>query len=67
MQYGGRSPTLKVLPHRPSVYSLAEASRSHGENAYPEPKMPDEFLSAIERILNFHGHNVKLLTHNELS
>ena len=66
IQYG-RPQNVKVLAHRPSVYSLASAKDSHNEIAYPDPKVSDEFIEAIEPILSSNRQRVKLTTYDDLS
>ena len=63
------APTVKVLPHRPSVYSLAGAGRaSAGWNqiAHPAPKVPDAYDRAVGPILRSGGGTAKLVTFDEL-
>ena len=61
-----KPPDLKVLPHRPSVYSLAGVKPSYREIAYPEPKLSEEYMKAVEPILSSDGHTIKLTTYDEL-
>ncbi len=47
------APTAKVLPHRPSVYSLSGVVQAGmpGKIAYPGPKLPETFLRAVAPML----------------
>ena len=65
VQYG-KPKDLKVLPHRPSVYSLAGVKRSHNEIVYPGPKVSEEYLEAVKPILSSGGQTIKLTTYDEL-
>ena len=65
----GAGPDVRVLPHRPSVYSLAGAGRAiPGLNqiAYPAPRVPDAYDSAVQPILRSGGGAAKLVTFDEL-
>ena len=62
---------VRVLPHRPSVYSLDGASQAvkvgtNGKIAYPGPKLPEEFRSAVEPILTKEGRQMELVTFDDL-
>ena len=57
---------LKVLPHRPSVYSLAGLRNYHSQVAYPGPKVSGEYLHAVAPILSSVGQTIKLTTYDEL-
>ena len=61
-------PTVKVLPHRPTVYSLARAARSAGveQIAHPAPKVPVAYDDAVQPILRSGGGAAKLVTFDEL-
>ena len=58
--------SLKVLPHRPSVYSLSKSKISYREIAYPGPKLSDEYVKAVAPILSYGGQSIKLMTYDEL-
>lgn len=61
--------TVKVLPHRPSVYSLARAGRASAELkqiAHPSPKVPDTYDKAVQPILRSAGGAATLVTFDEL-
>ena len=61
--------TVKVLPHRPSVYSLAGAVRASADLkqiAHPAPKVPDAYDGAVQQILRSAGGAAKLVTFDEL-
>ena len=63
------APTVKVLPHRPSVYSLAGAGRASAglkQIAHPAPKVPDAYDRAVGPILRSGGNAAKLVTFDEL-
>ena len=57
---------VKVLPHRPSVYSLAGLKSSHNVIAYPGPRVSEEYLQAVAPILSSSDQTVKLTTYDEL-
>ncbi|MXY52162.1 MAG: hypothetical protein F4Y86_06515 [Gammaproteobacteria bacterium] len=60
---------MKVLPHRPSVYSLAgvrRASAGFEQIAHPAPKVPDAYDRAVRPILRSAGGAAKLVTFDEL-
>ena len=50
---------LKVLPHRPSVYSLAGAKSSYNEIVNLGPKVSEEYLEAVKPILSSGGQTMK--------
>ncbi len=65
----GAAPAVKVLPHRPSVYSLAGACRASAgleQIAHPAPRVPDAYDRAVQPILRSAGGAAKLLTFDEL-
>ena len=62
---------VRVLPHRPSVYSLDGASQvASVENtekiAYPGPRLPDAFRRAVEPILTQDSWQMELVTFDDL-
>ena len=60
---------VMVLPHRPSVYSLDNGSRSAGgihTIAYPGPKLSDAYTLAVQPMLMLAGAHVELVTFDEL-
>ena len=60
---------VKVLPHRPSVYSLDSESRGTGgihTIAYPGPKLSDTYTRAVQPMLMLGGVPVELVTFDEL-
>ena len=60
---------VKVLPHRPSVYSLDSASQAAREIhaiAYPAPKLSDAYTRAVQPMLIRGGVSLDLLTFDEL-
>ena len=60
---------VKVLPHRPSVYSLAGGGTGpvgYDQVAHPGPKVPDAYERAVQPILSSGGSAVKLVTFDEL-
>ena len=62
---------VRVLPHRPSVYSLDGASQvASMENtkkiAYPGPRLPDTFRRAVGPILAQGGRRMELVTFDDL-
>ncbi|MCY4589992.1 MAG: toll/interleukin-1 receptor domain-containing protein [Alphaproteobacteria bacterium] len=61
-------PTVNVLPHRPSVYSLSGAIRVTVPDkiAYPGPKLPKTFLQAVAPMLGQGPNVVQLVTFDEL-
>ena len=63
------SPKVKVLPHRPSVYSLAAASTGTAgfdQVAHPGPRVSRAFEKAVGPILSSGGSPAKLVTFDEL-
>jgi len=63
------APTAKVLPHRPSVYSLNGVMQAGVPDkiAYPGPKLPVTFLQAVEPMLQRRGWPAaELVTFDEL-
>lgn len=60
--------SVKVLPHRPTVYSLSNSvsSDDYVRIAHPPPKVPEEYKRAVRPILHSNGHDVKLVTFDEL-
>lgn len=59
----------KVLPHRPSVYSLECGSRMDSGNrkiAYPGPKLSDVYMKAVAPMLTGGKFPVELVTFDEL-
>lgn len=59
---------VKVLPHRPSVYSLSNTVSDGGYDkiAHPAPKVPQEYRDAVGPILNSSGHETTLVSFDEL-
>lgn len=60
---------VKVLPHRPSVYSLEYGSKEPRENhtiAYPGPTLSESYMEAVEPILTRGSSSVELVTFDEL-
>jgi len=62
---------VRVLPHKPSVYSLNGASQvMKVENmkkiAYPGPRLPDAFKRAVEPILTQGSRQIELVTFDDL-
>lgn len=60
---------VKILPHRPSVYSLGELSQRAGGKltiAYPGPKLSDAYTRAVKPMLTQGESSVKLVTFDEL-
>ena len=62
---------VKVLPHRPSVYSLEGTINSAtlgnlSKVAYPGPKLPEDYRRAVEPILSVGGRQLELVTFDEL-
>ena len=60
---------VKVLPHRPTVYSLECGSQEASGNhiiAYPGPKLSDAYMEALEPMLTRGRLCVKLVTFDEL-
>ena len=57
--------SVRVLPHRPSVYSLAASKKAGScqEIAYPAPRLAEAYLDAVEPLL---GEGVKLVTYDEM-
>ena len=57
--------SVRVLPHRPSVYSLAATAEAKGcmEIAYPAPRLADAYLDAVQPLL---GDDVRLVTYDEM-
>ena len=65
----GAARNVKVLSHRPSVYSLAGAGRAGAgfdEIAYPAPKVPDCYDKAVQPILKSGEQAARLVTFDEL-
>ena len=65
----GAARSVKVLPHRPSVYSLAGAGRAGAgfdEIAHPAPKVPDCYDKAVQPILKSGEPAARLVTFDEL-
>ncbi len=65
----GTTSAVKVLPHRPSVYSLAGAGRAGAgleQLAYPAPRVPDAYGRAVRPILRSSGGTAKLVTFDEV-
>ena len=61
-------PAVKVLPHRPSVYSLAGHMRDGpGTIAYPGPKLPNAYLAAVRPMLSSPVAGATLRTYDELT
>ena len=60
-------PTVNVLPHRPSVYSLRGAMRAAAPDkiAYPGPKLPNTFLKAVAPMLRRGAGAAQLVTFDE--
>lgn len=61
---------VKVLPHRPSVYSLGGVCQLAGGNqriAYPGPRLPDTYMQAVRPILDRGTSRVDLVTFDELA
>ncbi len=64
-------PNVRVLPHRPSVYSLEGASQTkYAEDtrkiAYPGPKLPEAYISAVAPILAQGERTMELVTFDDL-
>ena len=61
-------PTVNVLPHRPSVYSLSGAIQATMPDkiAYPGPKLPRTFLQAVAPMLQRGTDAAQLVTFDEL-
>ena len=60
---------VKVLPHRPSVYSLVGAGRAnvaYDKIAYPAPRVTDEYDRAVRPMLRSGRRVAKLVTFDEL-
>ena len=60
---------VKVLSHRPSVYSLDGANQTAGVTrtiAYPGPKLPRAYMQAVEPILTRGSQRLGLVTFDEL-
>ncbi len=55
-----------VLPHRPTVYSLASPARAGGVIAYPGPRVPRAYRDALKPILNSGPSPARLKTFDEL-
>ena len=61
-------PAVKVLPHRPSVYSLAgHVHGGAGVIAYPGPRIPDAYRHAVAPILSSAQPTATLKTYDELA
>lgn len=61
---------VKVLPHRPSVYSLGgvcQLATSNQTIAYPGPRLPDTYTRAVQPILERGALRVDLVTFDELA
>ena len=61
---------VKVLPHRPSVYSLGGVCQMSGGDqkiAYPGPRLPDTYMQAVRPILERGTSRVDLVTFDELA
>lgn len=59
-------PDVKVLPHRPSVYSLGRHVAAGTVIAYPGPKAPQAFCRAVAPILRSADPAATLTTYDEL-
>ncbi len=59
-------PSVKVLPHRPSVYSLGRHVAAGAVIAYPGPKVPHAFRQAVAPILSSTHPAATLKTYDEL-
>ena len=61
-------PTVNVLPHRPSVYSLSGAMQATVPDkiAYPGPRLPKTFLQAVAPMLRRGPDAAQLVTFDEL-
>ncbi len=59
-------PGVKVLPHRPSVYSLSRHLAAGAVIAYPGPKVPQAFHQAVAPILSSTQPAATLKTYDEL-
>lgn len=61
-------PTVNVLPHRPSVYSLSGAIQATVADkiAYPGPRLPNTFLQAVAPMLRRGPDAAQLVTFDEL-
>ncbi len=59
-------PDVKVLPHRPSVYSLTGHSAAGTVIAYPGPKIPQAYQQAVAPILGSIQRAATLKTYDEL-
>ena len=62
---------VKVLPHRPSVYSLEGAIKSAkvghlSKVTYPGPKLPEDYRRAVEPILAQGPRQLELVTFDEM-
>ena len=62
------APGVKVLPHRPSVYSLSGGVQANQASkiAYPAPKLPRTYVQAVAPILRRGSSHVQLVTFDEL-
>jgi len=61
---------VKVLPHRPSVYSLDGVYQLAHDNqtiAYPGPRLPDTYIRAVRPILERRTSKLDLVTFDELA
>ena len=61
---------VKVLPHRPSVYSLDGVCQLAHDNqtiAYPGPRLPDTYIRAVRPILERRTSKLDLVTFDELA
>ena len=59
-------PDVKVLPHRPSVYSLTRHLAAGAVIAYPGPKIPHAYRQAVEPILSSKQPPATLKTYDAL-
>ena len=62
---------VKILPHRPSVYSLKEAvkmarARNQSKIAYPGPRLPKDYRRSVDPILIQGGKQLDLVTYGEM-
>ena len=61
-----QAPDIKVLPHRPTLYSLAGPASDGETIAYPGPRVADSYRDALEPLLRSGGQLATLLTFDEL-
>ncbi len=59
-------PGVKVLPHRPSVYSLTRHVAAGAVIAYPGPKIPHAYHQAVAQLLSSKQPAATLKTYDEL-